>query len=67
MLPIIYSYESAGDFTFEGKLKKAIIENLWFYAIAIIIFGFILIYYVAYGTVSIDDLLIFLAALSNSV
>jgi hypothetical protein len=44
----MYSYEMAGDFTFKGKFKKSLEENLLFYLVAAIAFVFILLYYVVY-------------------
>uniref|UniRef100_A0A7N0T6U0 LMBR1-like membrane protein n=2 Tax=Kalanchoe fedtschenkoi TaxID=63787 RepID=A0A7N0T6U0_KALFE len=43
--PLIQGYEDAGDFTFNGRLKTSIHENLVFYSIvgAVGLFGFILL------------------------
>lgn len=45
----MYSYESAGEFDFKGKLRRSILENLIFYLVALLFFTLILIKYVVYG------------------
>ena len=52
ILPIMYSYEMAGEFDFKGKFRSAILENLIFYLVALVVLLFMLLYYVAYGNLT---------------
>ena len=49
VLPIMYSYEGAGEFDFKGKLRSSILENLYFYLVVMLFFGLVLIKFVLYG------------------
>lgn len=44
IMPLMQSYLKAGDFTFKGKLRAAVIDNAIYYGSYLFICGFLLIY-----------------------
>lgn len=44
IMPLMQSYLKAGDFTFKGKLRSAVIDNAIYYGSYLFICGFLLIY-----------------------
>lgn len=53
IMPMMQSYLKAGDFTFKGKMRSALIQNAIYYGSYLFICGILLIYIAAKG-VSLD-------------
>ncbi|XP_066298283.1 G-protein coupled receptor-associated protein LMBRD2-like isoform X2 [Branchiostoma lanceolatum] len=54
ILPFMQSYATSGDFTIQGKIKTALIENAIYYGSYLLIFGALLIYVAARPDLQID-------------
>lgn len=54
ILPLMQSYIKAGDFTMQGKLKSALIDNAIYYGSYLFICGVLLIYIAMKPGVNLD-------------
>lgn len=53
-MPVMQSYSRAGEFTWKGKIKSAIIDNTIYYGTYLFICGILLIYLALQPSVDLD-------------
>ncbi len=66
ILPFMQSFSNSGEFTFKGKIKRALINNAIYYGTYLALFGVFLIYVAVKHSINIQNLKIIGITASNT-
>lgn len=67
ILPLMQSYAKAGEFTFQGKMKSALVDNAIYYGSYLFICGVLLIYIAMKPGQQLDGSVLFAITVSRNV